>query len=103
MIYIDNAATTELDEDAFELMKKFLRYDYGNASQPYEFGQKINMAIAEARKTIAMCIGADPEEIYFTSCGTESDNWAIKMGSRGVEQVITTVIEHHAVLIHVKL
>ena len=61
-------------------------------------GKKIKMAITEARKTIAMCIGADPAEIYFTSCGTESDNWVIKMGSQGVEQVVTTVIEHHAVL-----
>lgn len=98
MIYADNAATTELDEDAFELMKEYLKNNYGNASQPYDFGQKSKQALIDARETIAKCIGADTEEIYFTSCGTESDNWAIKMGSRGVEQVIASVVEHHAVL-----
>ena len=98
MIYADNAATTELDEDAFDLMCEYLRSTYGNASQPYEFGQRSKAKLIEARKIIAECIGADPEEIYFTSCGTESDNWAIKMGSLGVEQIITSEIEHHAIL-----
>lgn len=98
MIYADNAATTELDEDAFELLKEYLRGNYGNASQPYAFGQKSKQALTEAKKTIATCIGANPEEIFFTSCGTESDNWAIKMGSQDVDQIITTIIEHHAVL-----
>lgn len=98
MIYADNAATTKLDDDAFELMIDILRNNYGNASQPYEFGQRAKEKLIEARKTIAECIGADPEEIYFTSCGTESDNWAIKMGTLGVEQIITSVIEHHAIL-----
>lgn len=98
MIYADNAATTELDLDAFELMRDYLLYNYGNASQPYEFGQKCKSALTEARRIIAKCIGADPEEIFFTSCGTESDNWAIKMGSAQMDQIITSVIEHHAVL-----
>lgn len=98
MIYADNAATTELDKDAFELMKEYLLTNYGNASQPYMFGRKSRQALKDARKTIAKCIGADPEEIYFTSCGTESDNWAIKMGSLEVEQIITSKIEHHAIL-----
>lgn len=98
MIYADNAATTELDDDAFELMIRYLRNNYGNASQPYEFGQRSKAKLVEARKIIAGCIGADPREIYFTSCGTESDNWAIKMGSLGVEQIITSEIEHHAIL-----
>lgn len=98
MIYADNAATTELDEDALELMTDILRNSYGNASQPYELGQRSKTKLIEARKTIAECIGAEPEEIYFTSCGTESDNWAIKMGSLGVEQIITSEIEHHAIL-----
>lgn len=98
MIYADNAATTELDKDAFELMKEYLLTNYGNASQPYMFGCKSRQALKDARKTIANCIGAEPEEIYFTSCGTESDNWAIKMGSLGVEQIITSEIEHHAIL-----
>lgn len=61
MIYADNAATTKLDADAFELMKEYLLNDYGNASQPYEFGQKCKTALRAARETIAKCIGADPE------------------------------------------
>ena len=101
MIYADNAATTKLDIDAFEAMRPFLLENYGNASQPYSFGVKAKRAINEARKTIAECIGAEPEEIYFTSGGTESDNWAIKMGSKVVKSdgnIITSKIEHHAIL-----
>ncbi|MCR4611448.1 MAG: cysteine desulfurase [Lachnospiraceae bacterium] len=98
MIYADNAATTQLDDDAYGLMIEFLRNNYGNASQSYEFGQRSKAILIEARKTIAGCIGADPEEIFFTSCGTESDNWAIKMGALNVEQIITSEIEHHAIL-----
>lgn len=99
-IYADNAATTKLDIDAFEAMKPFLLEDYGNASQPYALARKPRKALAEARATIADCIGAMPEEIYFTSGGTESDNWAIKcFGLRsGVRKVYTSEIEHHAVL-----
>ena len=98
MIYADNAATTELDIDAFEAMRPFLLQYYGNASQPYSFGVKAKKALKKARKTIAECIGADPEEIYFTSCGTESDNWAIQIGADSGKRIITSVIEHHAIL-----
>lgn len=98
MIYADNAATTELDIDAFEAMCPFLLQHYGNASQPYSFSIKAKKALKSARKTIAKCIGADPEEIYFTSCGTESDNWAIKAGTVDGKRIITSVIEHHAIL-----
>lgn len=77
-IYADNAATTQLDLKAFEAMKPFLLNIYGNASQPYAFAREPKVAIKEAREVIAHCIGADPEEIYFTSGGTESDNWVIK-------------------------
>ena len=99
-IYADNAATTKLDIDAFEAMKPFLLEDYGNASQPYAFARKPKKALAEARATIASCIGALPEEIYFTSGGTESDNWAIKcfVSRNDVRKVYTSAIEHHAVL-----
>ena len=99
-IYADNAATTKLDIDVFEAMKPYLLEDYGNASQPYFFSSKPKRALKEARKTIAECIGALPEEIYFTSGGTESDNWAIKcFGLRNdVRKVYTSEIEHHAVL-----
>ena len=77
-IYADNAATTQLDKTAFEAMTPWLIEEYGNASQPYAFARKPKKALAEARCTIAECIGALPEEIFFTSGGTESDNWVIK-------------------------
>lgn len=100
MIYADNAATTPLDEGVFEKMKPFLLNDYGNASQPYSFSRAVKKALKEARTTIADCIGALPEEIYFTSGGTESDNWAIKgmMGYGDNRITITSIIEHHAIL-----
>ncbi len=100
-IYADNAATTKLDIDAFETMKPYMLEDYGNASQPYSFSKKPKMALKQARKDIAECIGADPSEIFFTSGGSESDNWAIKRYSpfaSDIRHIITTKIEHHAVL-----
>lgn len=101
MIYADNAATTKLDIDAFEAMKPFMLDDFGNASQPYFFAKRPKMAIKEARKVIAECIGAEPEEIFFTSGGSESDNWAIKRFTpftSDIRYIITSNIEHHAVL-----
>lgn len=100
MIYADNAATTALDIDAFEAMKPYLLGEYGNASQPYSFARSAKKAMAAARKTIANCIGALPEEIYFTSGGTEGDNWAIKgmMQYGDGRAIITSQIEHHAIL-----
>lgn len=100
-IYADNAATTKLDIDAFEAMKPYLLENFGNASQPYFFSKKPKMALKQARKTIAECIGAEPEEIYFTSGGSESDNWAIKrfaLFATDIRHIITSNIEHHAVL-----
>ncbi len=100
-IYADNAATTQLDKDAFEEMKPYLLNEYGNASQPYSFARNPRKALNKARQTIADCINAEPEEIYFTSGGTESDNLAIK-GSAFADAkkraTVTTAIEHHAVL-----
>lgn len=100
LIYADNAATTQLDIDAFEAMKPYLLNEYYNASQPYSFARKPKQALKDARVTIAKCINALPEEIYFTSGGTESDNWAIKAialnGKTG--KILTSKIEHHAVL-----
>lgn len=100
-IYADNAATTKLDNEAFEAMMPYLLNEYGNASQPYSFAREPKKALAEAREIIAAAINALPEEIYFTSGGTESDNWAIK-GSAFFDAdkraTITSVIEHHAVL-----
>ncbi len=99
-IYADNAATTKLDMDAFETMKSYMLDYYGNASQPYSFAKRPKMALKNARKEIANCIGAEPDEIYFTSGGTESDNWAIrKFGfATDIRHVVTSNIEHHAVL-----
>ena len=100
-IYADNAATTKLDDKAFEAMIPWLTEEYGNASQPYAFARKPKKALQEARETIARCINALPEEIYFTSGGTESDNWAIKGSAYNIIEkraTITSTIEHHAVL-----
>jgi len=101
IVYADNAATTKLDIDAFEAMKPFLLEEYGNPSQPYAFSRIPKKAIKESREIIAECIGASPEEIFFTSGGTESDNWAIKgVGLSGEKKpiIITSSIEHHAIL-----
>ena len=101
LIYADNAATTQLDMDAFEAMKPYLLGEYGNASQPYSFARTARKALQESRRLIAECIGALPEEIFFTSGGTESDNWAIKGSAFSDSEkrtMITSTIEHHAIL-----
>lgn len=99
-IYADHAATTKIDPAAFEAMKPFLLDEFGNASQLYAFARAPKKALKEARELIADCIGAEPEEIYFTSGGTESDNWALKgiMLFQDEGALITSQIEHHAVL-----
>lgn len=100
-IYADNAATTQLDSDAFEAMKPYLLGEYGNASQPYSFSRTAKKALKESREIIAQCVGAAPEEIFFTSGGTESNNWAIK-GSAFADMdkraTLTSMFEHHAIL-----
>ena len=100
MIYADNASTTKLDRDAFEAMKPYLLEEFGNPSQPYFFSKKARLALKEARKIIAQCINAEPEEIFFTSGGTESDNWAIKEFGMPTETkvIFTSTIEHSAIL-----
>ena len=100
-IYADNAATTKLDPAALEAMMPWLVEEYGNASQLYAFARKPKKALADARATIAECIGAFPEEIYFTSGGTESDNWVIKSSAFAdskKQAMITSSFEHHAIL-----
>lgn len=100
MIYADNAATTKLSNKAFEEMKQYLLEDFSNPSQPYSFSRKSKLAIKKARAIIAECINAEPEEIFFTSGGSESDNWAIKCyGLSGdIKNIYASEIEHHAVL-----
>ena len=101
LIYADNAATTRLDISAFEAMKPFLIDEYGNASQSYAFARKPRKALQDARETIASCIGAAPEEIFFTSGGTARDNWAIKgsaLLNARKHATIASAFEHHAVL-----
>ncbi len=101
MIYADNAATTKLCPEAYEAMKPYFFEEYGNASQPYSFSKAAKTALKNARATIASCIGALPEEIYFTSGGTESDNQVIKSSlffEKKKNEIITSQIEHHAIL-----
>ena len=98
--YMDHAATTPLSKDALDAMMPYLTTDYGNASTVYSYGQRAKAAVERSRRTIAATIGAKPSEIYFTSGGTESDNWALigaaEAGLHG--HIITDTIEHHAVL-----
>ena len=99
-IYADHAATSALDPEAFEAMKEFLVDNFANPSQPYSFARNAKKAIQNARKTIAECINADEDEIFFTSCGTESNNWVIKsiLYQNQKKGIITSNIEHHAIL-----
>lgn len=99
-IYADHAATTRLDDRAYEAMCPFLKGEYGNASQLYSFARVPKKALKDARELVASCIGAEPNEIVFTSGGTESDNWALKgtMLFREGKAIVTSSIEHHAVL-----
>lgn len=102
MIYADHAATTPISATALQAMQPYLDTQYGNPSTLYRLARTPRKAIAEARQTIASAIGAKPQEIFFTSGGTESDNWAIKgnafrhLGQK--KRIITSAIEHHAVL-----
>ncbi len=97
-IYADHAATTPLSTAAYNAMLPYLTHHYGNASQHYALSRPPRRAIDEARQTIAQCIGARPEEILFTSGGTESDNTVIHSAVQRQADIITTTIEHHAIL-----
>lgn len=102
-IYADNAATTRISDSVLEAMLPYLKDEYGNASSVYYIGRNSHQAVETARKRIAKCIGASAMEIYFTSGGSESDNWALKgtmrkLSDKGKKHLITTSIEHHAVL-----
>lgn len=99
-IYADNAATTKLDENAFNAMKNYMLKDFGNASQPYSFARISKKALQKSREIIADCINSSADEIFFTSGGTESNNWIIKkFGSTNLKKVIiVSEIEHHSIL-----
>lgn len=77
-IYADNAATTKVSEPVLKAMMPYFTEQYGNASSIYELGRSAKKALETARETVAKSIGAEPSEIFFTSCGSESDNWAIR-------------------------
>lgn len=99
-VYLDNAATTQVHKKVIEKMQDALANSYGNPSSTHSFGRTAKTAIESARKTIAKYINAQPSEIIFTSGGTEADNMILRCAVRdlGVETIITTKIEHHAVL-----
>lgn len=101
-IYLDNAATTRTSEEVVNAMLPYFTENYGNPSSIYEIGQRSKEAITTAREQIAEVIGAKTEEIYFTAGGSEADNWALKAAfevySQKGHHIITTKIEHHAIL-----
>lgn len=99
-IYFDNAATTPLDKEVVEAMLPYMTTHFGNPSSIYSYGRETRLAIETARKTVAKILNAHPAEIFFTSGGTESNNTAIAAAIRdlGCRHIITSPIEHHAVL-----
>lgn len=104
MIYLDNAATTKMSDVALDALISVNRESFGNPSSIYQLGRKARDILNQSRSIIADCIGTEPDEIYFTSCGTESDNWAISQCKRQkVKKIITSQIEHRAVLNPVRL
>ena len=102
MIYLDNSATTKPCPEAVEAITKSLTESWGNPSALYSFGIDTARALRTARHQVAAAMGAEPDRVFFTSGGTEADNWAIfgtvkRMGKRG-KHIITSAIEHHAIL-----
>ena len=102
IIYFDNAATTPIRPEVYDAMRPYIESCYGNPSSVYKIARESKKAIDLARKQVADAINADSGEIFFTGCGSESDNWAIKgvalaLKDRG-KHIITTCIEHHAIL-----
>lgn len=99
-VYLDNAATTPLDEEVFEAMKPYMLEFYGNPSSIHTHGNQVKSGLEKARKKVAELLNAAPSEIFFTSGGTEADNTAIRctIDTYGIRHAITSRIEHHAVL-----
>ena len=102
-VYADNAATTQVSKPVLEAMLPYLTGQYGNPSSIYALGRHAQRDIELARQQVAEALGCEPGEIFFTGCGTESDNWAIRstaarLGAKGKRHIVTSVFEHHAVL-----
>jgi cysteine desulfurase len=101
-IYLDNSATTPIREEALQAMVTACKGVFGNSSSVHTYGQAARKALEDAREQFALCIGADPEEIVFTSGGTESDNLAIRGAAMAARargnHIVTCATEHHAVL-----
>lgn len=102
LIYLDNAATTKIKDEVYDAMLPYFKEYYGNASSIYRFAGEGKKAIENARSIVADFLNAKPEEIYFTSGGSESDNWALKAIAFAKREkgrhIITSKIEHHAIL-----
>lgn len=102
VVYLDNAATTKTSPEVLKAMLPYFSEHYGNPSSIYSIGGEAKMAVDDARAAVVKAIGAKPEEIYFTAGGSEADNWAIKMSAENLSKkgkhIITSAIEHHAVL-----
>lgn len=98
-VYLDNAATTKLDNEVFEAMLPYLKEEFGNPSSIHAFGRRTRSAIETSRKTVAKLLGVTPAEIFFTSGGTEADNMAIvqTLATHNIKHAISSKIEHHAV------
>ena len=102
-VYADNAATTPVSQHVVDAMLPYFNECYGNPSSLYSLGRQAKKPLEEARATVAECLGALPQEIFFTSGGSEADNWAIKgiaheMAKKGKKHIISSKFEHHAVL-----
>ena len=102
MIYLDNSATTQPCPEAVAAMTQALTENWGNPSALYDFGIDTARLLRQARQNVAAALGAEPDRVFFTSGGTEADNWAVfstiqRLGKRG-KHIVTTTIEHHAIL-----
>ncbi|MBE5775277.1 MAG: cysteine desulfurase NifS [Clostridiales bacterium] len=101
-VYMDNGATTRVTEPVMAAMQPYFCEIYGNPSSVHSFGRETRKVVEEARRQVAQAINAKPNEIYFTGCGTESDNWAVRGAAyanlKKGKHIITSAIEHHAIL-----
>ena len=104
IIYLDNAATTPVVQPVIDAMVPYFGEHYGNPSSIfYSVGSQAGSALSAARESVAKSLGCEPSEVFFTSCGSEADNWALKgtahrLGAKGKKHLITSCIEHHAIL-----